>query len=222
MKRFLILAMLMISCGSDDTTPTDSCTPATCEAGQTRSDQWCEGCRLVDDECGGTFYCQASTCDPCQDGEYQEFGTCSDPSCVMRTDCGQTVMCASQAACVAAATCPDGGAPLQSCPAGGAGCLTYPTCGLPTYCVTLELCAKDACDPGELATTVLCDDASIKLPCREVSACGDSQTVQCVCGSDDLACNDEETYDTAPCTPGQQCREVTGCGITFYCKGNSI
>ncbi len=222
MKRFLILAMLMISCGSDDATPTDSCTPATCEVGQTRSDQWCEGCQLVDDECGGTFYCQASACDPCQAGEYQEYGTCTDASCVMRTGCGQTVTCASQESCIETITCPDGGTPLEACPTNGEICLTYPTCGRDTYCVYLLQCAKDACAPGETSTTLDCGDPAIKLPCRSVQACGDTETVSCVCGSEDLACDKNETYDTAPCTPGQQCREVTGCGITFYCKGNSI
>lgn len=222
MKRFFLLLILTISCGGDDSTPEDTCTPATCQAGETRSEQWCEGCRLVDDQCGGTFYCQSSTCDPCQDGEYQEYGTCTDPSCVTRNDCGQPVTCASQESCATNAICPDGGPPLITCPPDSKNCLPYPTCGRDTYCVQLPQCAKTACAPGEVSTTLACDDASIKLPCREISACGDTATVSCVCGSDDLACEKEETYDTAPCTPGQQCREVTGCGITFYCKGNSI
>ncbi|MEZ4459144.1 MAG: hypothetical protein R3E66_05355 [bacterium] len=137
-----------------------------------------------------------------------------------RDTCGEPVTCRSQAVCLAEAVCPNGGTPLESCPS-GTTCLPRPFCGVDRYCVTLKQCAIDACEAGEVATTLACSDASIKLPCRQGRGMWRHRDLFNVCGSDDYA-DKEETYDTQPCVAGQQCREVTGCGITFYCKGNSI
>ena len=100
------------------------------------------------------------------------------------------------------------------------GCLPYQVCGVTKYCPTLAQCERDACDPGESPTTLLCNDPSIELPCRELEACAGEVT--CVCNAEALLCFDFETFDTNPCVPGQECREVQGCGQTFYCKGDSI
>ena len=220
---FIIAALFLVACGSDSSESGTTCEPSvSCLPGETTASAPCATCCAVDDGCDGVAYCKADACQPCAAGEYQEFGSCTDASCVTRDTCGEPVTCRSQAVCLAEAVCPNGGTPLETCPADATGCLPRPFCGVDRYCVTLKQCAIDACEAGEVATTLACSDASIKLPCRQVDACGGTETVQCVCGSDDLACDEEETYDTQPCVAGQQCREVTGCGITFYCKGNSI
>ena len=110
---------------------------------------------------------------------------------------------------------------LDGCPPGSQNCLPYLVCGVTKYCQALQQCALDACDAGETPTTLSCDDPSITLPCREVTACG-ADRVACVCRASELFCEDDETFDTAPCQAGQICREVEGCGTTFYCKGASI
>lgn len=162
------------------------------------------------------------TCEtPCPDGEIQEFGPCEDASCTMRVACGEQVTCRNQAQCLATSACADGGLLLDSCPTDQPNCLPYMVCGVQKACITLQMCARDACDAGEQATTLPCSDPSITTDCREVTACG-ADNVSCVCRAEDLFCDDEETFDTAPCQPGQQCREVEGCGTTFYCKGGSI
>lgn len=158
---------------------------------------------------------------PCPAGEVQEFGTCDDASCVTRMACGAEVTCRNQAQCLAVASCSDGGLLLDACPPDEPGCLPFEVCGARKYCVTLQQCARDACDAGESATTIACSDPTITLPCRELTACG-AETVTCVCRAEDLFCDEEETFDTNPCDPGQICREVMGCGTTFYCKGGSI
>ena len=162
------------------------------------------------------------TCDtPCPVGEYQEFGACDDDSCVTRMACGEEVTCRNQAACLGTATCTDGGLPLEACPADSQGCLPFMVCGVTKYCITLQQCAHDACDAAEVASALGCDDPSIDLPCREITACG-SDTVACVCRAEDLFCEDMERLESTPCQGGEMCREVVGCGQTFYCKGGSI
>jgi hypothetical protein len=164
------------------------------------------------------------TCDtPCPAGEYQEFGTCDDDSCVTRMACGEEVVCRDQTACLELATCSDGGLPMDACPPGSEGCLPYMVCGITKYCITLQQCAHDACDAAEVATSLACSDAAIDLPCREVTACG-ADTISCVCRAEELFCNEDENerLETTPCAGGQICREVMGCGATFYCKGGSI
>jgi len=162
------------------------------------------------------------TCEtPCPAGEVQEFGTCDTATCTTRIACGEEITCRDQAECIATSACADGGLLLDACPAGEQNCLPYMVCGVQKYCITLQTCARDACDAGEQATTLPCSDPTITTDCREVMACG-ADSVSCVCRAEDLFCDEEETFDTAPCDPGQICREVEGCGTTFYCKGGSI
>jgi hypothetical protein len=163
-----------------------------------------------------------ANCEPiCPAGEIQEFGTCEEDSCVTRMVCGEEIVCRGQAACLATASCTDGGLPLDACPPNSQGCLPQMICGATKYCLTLQQCARDACDAGEAATTLACADPAITLPCRETTACG-ADAVSCVCRAADLFCEEEETFSTTECQPGEMCREVVGCGTTFYCKGGSI
>lgn len=207
LARITILAVLALCLGCGDKTSDD------CDGG---------ACNTNGDTTQSSNANNDPTCQtPCPAGEVQEFGQCDDPSCVTRMACGEEVTCRNQVSCLAVSSCADGGLLLDACPPDEPTCLPYMICGVQKYCITLQQCARDACDAGESATTLGCDDPAISQPCREVTACG-ADSVTCVCRAEDLFCDEEETFDTAPCTPGQMCREVVGCGTTFYCKGGSI
>lgn len=202
--RLLLAALLLVGCGegeSDNNATTNNTANDLSSGGNSTTDPTCET--------------------PCPAGQYQEFGTCDDDSCVTRMACGEEIVCRDQTACLSTASCQDGGLLLEACPPESMGCLPYQVCGTQKYCITLQQCARDACDAGESATTLPCSDPAITSGCREVTACG-ADAVSCVCRAEDLFCDDEETFDTNPCDPGQICREVVGCGTTFYCKGGSI
>ncbi len=205
-KCVLLILAFTVGCGGNTTDNGDSCTTGSCTNNQTAAPN-----NTNDPTC----------VTPCPAGEFQEFGTCDDSTCVTRMACGEEVGCRQQAPCLAASSCSDGGLLLDTCPPDQQGCLPYQICGVQKYCVTLQQCARDACDAGESATTLSCSDPAITLPCREVTACG-ADAVTCVCRADEILCDEEETFDTNPCQGGQICREVTGCGMTFYCKGGSI
>lgn len=232
MQRFLLVSLIVlfgtiVSCSDSDDGVEEECVPeAGCNPGERVADSECASCRAVDNGCGLTVFCRSDDqqCEQgCGEGEYEVFGSCpAEEECVTRLACGEEIVCAGVAECLAGARCPDGSLPLEECPPGSSGCIPQPFCGTTRSCQTIPACAEGACDPGEAPTLVACDDESITFPCREVSACGDQAQIQCVCAAQDLECDPNETFDTEPCVPGQVCREVRGCGQVFYCKGASI
>lgn len=221
LSTVLIVSTLATSCGDDSSGSGDEeCTPQTeCGDEQIMQPTECPECTAFDDGCGGTYYCKPDpTCEtPCPEGAFEELGACDDPSCSERMACGTLVTCRDQASCLAEAVCPDGGPPLDSC-GSVQGCIPYYLCGADMGCVTLTQCARDACDPGEVANTMTCDH--FDLPCRSVSECG--ETFSCVCGADTLECDEGLVRSSSPCSGGEICTPVTGCGVTFYCHGDSI
>ncbi|MDF1562055.1 MAG: hypothetical protein P1V51_03380 [Deltaproteobacteria bacterium] len=199
------------------------CVPtAICRTGEVKVEGACADCRTADDGCGGVLQCGPDpTCvTPCPEGEYQVFGACTDAeTCLERTACGQSVICRSVEVCLGEESCPDGGFLLDACN-GLPNCLPYNVCGVVRYCPTLSGCEQQACSEGESPTVLACSDPSIELPCREVSAC--ATTVSCVCAAAANQCRLDEYFDTSPCTPGEECRELVVCGQTIYCKGQSV
>ncbi len=209
--------------GNDGGDDAGSCTPtAICRSGEIPSDATCTDCRTTDDGCGGTLYCAVDpTCQtPCPADEYEVFGACTDTAtCIDRVACGQPVVCRSQEVCLGEESCPDGGFLLEACN-GLPNCLPYNICGVQKYCPTLSGCEQLACSAGESPTVLACSDPSVELPCREVAACGGA--VSCVCSAAQSLCRLDEFFDTSPCTPGQECRTLIVCGVTVYCKGDSV
>ncbi len=231
---FVLLMIVSLGCSGDDESSNNAnnennvdCTPTSeCNDNEVQRMQPCAGCRELNNGCE-TIYCEVdTTCDePCAAGEYEPFEGCdpdNDTACTVRFACGGEVACRTSAACLAETTCSDGGVLLDACPQGSTGCLPTQVCGTTKYCPTLQACEREGCDPGESPTIVSCAEITNGLPCREIDACGGAGQVTCVCAAEALLCMDDEDFDTNPCVPGQQCREVMGCGQTFYCKGESI
>lgn len=228
-KICVFVALIFAACGGEEESGENKCEPnPECGPTETVSAVACADCQAVSDGCGGTSYCKPDDeeeclTSSCQEGEYKIFGECPQgQECETRTSCGEEILCGDRSACLAEARCLDGGLPIDECPENSSGCLPQEFCGVQKKCLTIDPCAQDACDPGEAPTILTCEEADTEFPCREITACGGNVDLSCICAAQELECDPEETFDTEPCVPGQECREVRGCGQVFYCKGDSI